>query len=259
MKRLIKILLYIVLLLFIVYFLIVTGNLKFILNSVTRTLITDDRYELLLNGLKETLIISFSSIIFGSFLGIFICYLRMNKYKLLKKIGKIIISLLQGLPITVLLLVFYYVIFGSVDINPVIVCIITFSLYFSGYVSEIYRGSLENINAGQKDSAYSMGFTKIQTLKLIIFPQVISYIIPVFKNESVALIKLTSIVGFISVLDLTRASEIIRNRTYEAFCPLLFTAFIYYIICYIVGKSLDILYKKINPRKLVQNEKNIDD
>lgn len=232
----------------IIIFILLYNN-ETVANSFTRTLIDDNRYQIVLNGLKQTLIISFTSIIFGSTLGMFICYLRMNKNIILNTIGNFIISLLQGLPITVLLLIFYYVIFASIDIDPVIVAILTFSIYFSAYTSEIYRGALESINKGQIDSAASLGFTKRQTLSLIIIPQMFSYIIPVYRNECVSLIKLTSIVGFISIMDLTRASEIIRNRTYEAFFPLLLTSFIYYLICLIVGKLLDILYKKVNPRK----------
>lgn len=232
----------------IIIFILLYNN-ETVANSFTRTLIDDNRYQIVLNGLKQTLIISFTSIIFGSTLGMFICYLRMNKNIILNTIGNFIISLLQGLPITVLLLMFYYVIFASIDIDPVIVAILTFSIYFSAYTSEIYRGALESINKGQIDSAASLGFTKRQTLSLIIIPQMFSYIIPVYRNECVSLIKLTSIVGFISIMDLTRASEIIRNRTYEAFFPLLLTSFIYYLICLIVGKLLDILYKKVNHRK----------
>lgn len=93
-----------------------------------------------------------------------------------------------------------------------------------------------------------MGFTKFQTFKYIIVPQALSYVIPVYKNESVSLIKSTSIAGYISVMELTKASDIIRNRTYEAFFPLIFTAMIYFLICYIFCKLLDFMYIKTNPK-----------
>ena len=218
-------------------------------NSFQRTLIDEDRYILILQGLKSTLIISFTSILFGTLIGIALFMLRISKFKVLSTISKIIINVLRGMPITVLLLIFYYVIFGKININPIIVAIITFSLYFSAYTSEIFRGAYLSLNKSQIISSYALGFNKIQTIHYIVFPQILTYIIPVFKNESVSLVKLTSIAGYISIMDLTKASDIIRNRTYEAFFPLIFTALLYYLICYLYIKILNILYKKINPRK----------
>ena len=111
------------------------------------------------------------------------------------------------------------------------------------------KGAYASINKNQIYSAYSMGFTKKQTLRFIILPQVLSYMIPVYKNEMVSLIKLTSIASYISIIDLTKASDIVRNRTYEAFFPLIFTAFIYFLICFLLGKLLDYADKRMNPRR----------
>lgn len=230
----------------------IASALSSIIKSFQRTLIEENRYKLVFIGLKSTLLISLTSIILGATFGIIICYFRKSPYNSIKNIAKIIVNLLQGTPITVLLLIFYYVIFGNVNIEPIIVAITTFSIYFSAYCSEIYRGAIDSINKVQIESAYSLGFTKIQSIRYVILPQMLSYIIPVFKNECVSLIKLTSIAGYISIMDLTKASDIIRNRTYEAFFPLIFTAIVYLIICYLVGKLLDMLYKKINPRKALK-------
>lgn len=229
------------------------NNLKI---SFSRTLIEEKRYELIFKGLKLTLILSFFSILFGTILGVLICYLRRSKIKIISKLSKMFISIIQGTPITVLLLIFYYVLFGNIDINPMIVGIITFSVYFSAYVSEILRASIESINKSQLLAAYSLGFTKVQTIKYIFLPQALSYILPTYKNEVVSLIKLTSIGGYISIFELTKASDVIRNRTYEAFFPLILTAIIYFLICKLVGYLLDYINKKVDPRlskrKLVQ-------
>lgn len=235
----------------ILYFLV---DLK---NSFYRTIIEEDRYQLLLTGLLYTIIISLASILLGTIFGGFVCYLRRSKNTILKNIGKIFIGILRGVPITVLLLVFYYVLFESVDINPVIVSIIAFGLYFSAYAAEVFRSAIDSIHKSQIESAYSLGFSKTQTLKYIVLPQAISYALPVYKNEVVSLIKLTSIAGYISVMDLTKASDIIRNRTYEAFFPLILTAIIYFLICYFVGKLLDVIYNKINTRSSSQENKNV--
>lgn len=219
-----------------------------ILHSFYATLIEENRYKLLLNGLFSTCIISIISILLGTMIGVVIYYIQKCKLSFFSKIFNFYIKLMQGIPITVLLLMFYYVIFGNVNINPMITAIITFSLYFSAYVSEIITGAMASINASQIHSAYSLGFNKLKTFRYIIFPQVLVYIIPVYKNEIVSLIKSTSIAGYISIMDLTKASDIIRNRTYQAFFPLIITALIYFILCYALGKILDLLYKKINPR-----------
>ena len=221
---------------------------KDISNSFNRTVIIEKRYILFFKGLKSTLLISFLSIIFGTLLGLILFLLQKSKIRSLNILSYIIVRFLQGVPVTVLLLTFYFGIFGDINVEPILVAIITFSIYFSAYVSEIVKGAFLSINRTQIDSAYALGFSKIQTVKYIIIPQVLSYVIPVYKNESVSLIKSTSIAGYISVIELTKATDIIRNRTYEAFFPLIFTALIYFIICYAFCKILDLVYKKINPR-----------
>lgn len=253
MRKKLKFLTYfivIIFLLFLLYFFRISifNFLLGVYRSFYRTLIEEERYILILNGLKSTILISFFSIIFGSIIG-FLLFLLRRKNKLLKNLIKIMVSIIQGMPITVLLLIFYYVIFASIDIEPMIVAIITFSLYFSAYISEVFRGAYSSINKNQIISAYSLGFNKVQTLKYIIFPQLMSYIVPIFKNESVSLIKLTSIAGYISIMDLTKAGDIIRYRTYEAFFPLIFIALIYFVLCFIISKLLDLVYKKVNRRK----------
>ncbi len=219
--------------------------------SFYRTIIEEQRYILILRGLSQTLIISISSIILGSILGLILCIFRKNK------LTKILIKVLQGIPVTVLLLIFYYVIFATINIDPTVVAIITFSIYFSAYIAEVFKASYDSINPTQIISSYSLGFNKLETLKYIILPQALTFAIPTFKNEAVSLIKLTSIAGYISIMDLTKASDIIRNRTYEAFFPLIVTAIIYFLICLIFSYILDYLYKKINPRNYKRGEKNV--
>ncbi len=217
--------------------------------SFYRTLIDESRYILILKGLSITILISFTSIIIGCILGLLLYLLQKVDNVFLNKLSKLVVYILQGIPITVLLLLFFYVVFANVNINPIIVAIIAFSTYFSAYMCEVYKGAYDSININQIYSAYALGFNKIQTIRYIVFPQMLSFALPVFKNESVTLIKLTSIAGYISVMELTKASDIIRNRTYEAFFPLILTAIIYFLICYIFSKFMDYFNKRINPRK----------
>lgn len=222
--------------------------LKGLYKSFERTVIDEKRYVLFIKGFKNTLLISFLSIILGTILGFIIFLLKRVKLSILTVASTVLVKFIQGVPITVLLLTFYFGIFGKVNIDPILVAIFAFSIYFSAYVSEIFKGVYASINRAQITSAYALGFTRLQTLRYIIGPQALSYMIPVYKNESVSLIKSTSIAGYISIMELTKASDIIRNRTYEAFFPLIFTALIYFIICHLFCKALDFIYKKVNPR-----------
>lgn len=221
-------------------------------NSFNRAILEEARYILILKGLKSTIIISLLSILLGTLLGILLFIINHNK--IFSKLSQLFIKFIQGTPITVLLLLFYFGIFGNINIEPTLVAILAFSVYFSAYCCEIIRGAYSSLNKTQIYSAYALGFNKIQTLKYIILPQILSYIIPVYKNETISLIKSTSIAGYISIIELTKASDIIRNRTYEAFFPLIFTAFIYFIICYVFGKTLDYIHIKINPRMADKDE-----
>ena len=222
-------------------------------NSFFRTVIEEKRYLLFLRGLKATLILSFGSLILSTVLGFFLFYLQHTKKKIFSFLSLFFVRLLQGVPVTVLLLIFYFVLFGRSNLPAIWVAILAFSLYYSSYISEIFKGAFKSIHQNQIDASYALGFSKMQTFQYILFPQLCSFILPVYKNEAVALIKSTSIAGYISIMDLTKASDIIRNRTYEAFFPLLFTALIYFILCSSVSKMLDLFYRRINLRRNFQS------
>lgn len=219
--------------------------------NLFNTFIKEDRYKLFITGTLTTLGISLFSIIFGTILGIILGILRVSNSKSIKFISRIIIAFMQGMPITVLLLIMYYLVFVKTPLSAIMVSIITFSIYLSAYVAEMIRGGYEAINKNQIQAAYSLGFTKFQTVKYIIFPQIISYIIPIYKSQVISTIKSTSIVGYIAITDLTKIGDMVRARTFDAFFSLVAVALIYLIICMMFQKILEIIEKKINKRKMV--------
>lgn len=225
------------------------SNLK---DSFYNNLIKESRYLLILRGLETTLIISFFSVIFGSTLGAFICFLRMSKFKVLNTISKSYIALLRGTPVLVLLMLIFYVILGSVDINATVVAILAFSLNFSAYASEIFRTGIASIDKGQTEAGIALGFTKVGTFRHIILPQTIRRIIPVLKGEIITLIKMTSVVGYVAVQDLTKASDIIRSRTFDAFFPLIMVALLYFLISWGLTSLIDYIDYKTNKRLKVK-------
>lgn len=219
--------------------------------NFVNTFVKEDRYKLFINGTLTTLEISILSIIFGTILGIIVGIMRVSSKKIMKFLSKMFISFMQGMPITVLLLIMYYLIFVKTPLSAIAVSIITFSIYLSAYVAEMIRGGYEAINKNQIQAAYSIGFTKYQTVKYIIFPQIISYIIPVYKGQVISTIKSTSIVGYIAIMDLTKIGDLVRSRTFDAFFSLIVVALVYLIICIIFQKLLEYIEKKVNKRKQV--------
>ena len=221
--------------------------------SFHSNIIHQKRYLLILDGLKTTVIISVLATMLGTVLGGLICFMRMSKKRLLQIPAKIYISILRGTPVLVLLMIIFYVVFASVDIDAVFVAVLAFGLNFAAYVSEMYRSGILSVDPGQTEAGIAMGFTKIQTFVHIVLPQAIRRILPVYKGEMISLVKMTSVVGYIAVQDLTKASDIIRSRTFDAFFPLVMVAVLYFLISWLLMFSLGYAEHLINPkRKSVQ-------
>jgi len=219
-----------------------------IVNSFYSNIIQENRYLLIWDGLKTTVVISIFATLFGTLLGSLVCFLRMSKRTLLNLPARVYINILRGMPVLVLLMLIFYVVFASVDINPVLVAIIAFGMNFAAYVSEIFRSGIEGIDKGQTEAGIAMGFTKFKTFVYIVLPQTVHRILPVFKGEFISLVKMTSIVGYIAVQDLTKASDIIRSRTFDAFFPLVMVAILYFLIAWILMLSLEYLERMTDPK-----------
>lgn len=216
--------------------------------SFKKTFITENRWQIIVSGLITTIIISASSGILGGLFGFFLCILRRLKNKLLDKCIVAFITIIQGIPVVILLMILYYVIFAKSDIDPSVVAIIGFSINFGVYTSEMMRTALESIDKGQEEAALALGFSPIKAFFKIVFPQAAIYFIPVVKGEFIAMVKLTAIVGYIACLDLTKASDIIRSRTMEAFFPLISAAVIYFITANILIFVLSRIEVRLNPK-----------
>jgi len=214
--------------------------------SFINNLVLENRYMMIVNGLKQTIIITLFAILLGTVIGGIICFLRMGKNNILKNFAKIYIDIMRGTPILVMLMIFFYVVFASTGLSATVVAIITFALNMGAYSSEMFRTAIEGVDRGQSEAGVAMGFTRIQTFIYVIFPQAIRRVIPVYKGEVISLLKMTSVVGYIAVVDLTKASDIIRSRTFDAFFPLIVVAVIYFLLAWLLGFALDKLNKKIS-------------
>ncbi len=221
---------------------------KRVADSFYSNIVLEKRYRLIIDGLELTIFISICAALLGTILGGLICYMRMSRNSFLSRTAAAYISLLRGTPVLVLLMIIYYVVFASVNINPAIVAVFAFGLNFGAYVSEMFRTSIQSVDKGQREAGIAGGFTNVQTFAYIIFPQALRHLLPVYKGEFISLVKMTSIVGYIAVQDLTKASDIIRSRTFDAFFPLIMAAVIYLLIAWLLTWALGAIEISVDPK-----------
>lgn len=222
---------------------VLSSFLQEITDSFLHNFIEEKRYLIILDGLSTTLIITVFAVIFGTLLGGVICWMRMHKKGWVRNIAKVYIEIMRGTPVLVILMIMYYVVMAPLNTSGVFVAIITFAMNTSAYMSEMLRTSINSIDKGQTEAGLSQGFTKAQTFFFIVFPQAVRNVIPVYLGEVINLLKSTSIVGYVAVMDLTKSSDIIRARTFDAFFPLIIIAIIYFLIAWGIGMLLKRLTK----------------
>jgi polar amino acid transport system substrate-binding protein len=217
-------------------------------DSFRSNILEEKRYLLIWDGLKTTVMISILATIFGTLLGALVCFMRMSKLRLLSTPARLYINLLRGTPVLVLLMLIFYVVFASVDVSPALVAVVAFGMNFAAYVSEIFRTGIEGVDSGQSEAGIAMGFSRVQTFLHVVLPQTVRRILPVYKGEFISLVKMTSIVGYIAVQDLTKASDIVRSRTFDAFFPLIMVALLYFAISWVLMQSLEHLERVTDPK-----------
>jgi len=225
--------------------------------SIQSNLIQERRYLLLVNGLMTTILIALLSSVFGTLLGAVVCYARMSSVAALSFAAKGYIGVLRGTPVLVLLMLVFYVVFASVDISPVFVAVLAFGMNFAAYVAEIFRTGIEGVDRGQTEAGMAMGFTKVATFTHIVLPQTIQRVLPVYKGEFISMVKMTSVVGYIAVQDLTKASDIIRSRTFDAFFPLILVALLYLLISWVLTRALDAVEWRTDPQRRRQARRRV--
>ena len=185
---------------------------------------------MLLDGFKNTLIITFGALLIGIVLGTTVAgikFLAEEKAALrpLAWLCNLYVTVVRGIPVVVLLLIFYFVILRSAD--GIITGIVAFGINSGAYMAEIIRGGITAVDWGQTEAARSLGFNRMEAMRFVVLPQAIKNILPAIGNEMIALLKETAVAGYVAVQDLTRAANLIRNNTYDAVNPLLVTALVY--------------------------------
>ena len=219
------------------------------LDKLNETFIVTNGYQQLLEGLKNTFIITLGALSIGVVIGTMIAVIKYfsDDVKALRPLAwvcDLYITVIRGVPVVVLLMIFYYIILVSV--NGVAVAIMTFGINSGAYMAELIRSGINAVDSGQMESGRSLGMSKLQAMKVVVFPQAIRYILPAIGNELIALFKETAVAGYVAVVDLTRAGNLIRNNTYDAFNPLMVVALTYLIIVVILTRGLWCVEKRLS-------------
>ena len=219
------------------------------------------RWKWLLDGLGNTLLITLFAVLIGIVIGIVLAAIRSTYDKneealkknggagywilyVLNAISKLYLTVIRGTPVVVQLMIFYFVIFAW-STNGIMVATIAFGLNSGAYVAEIFRGGIMSIDNGQFEAGRSLGFNYFQTMIYIIIPQVIKTVLPTLCNEFIVLLKETSVAGYVGIMDLTKAGELIRGRTFSAFMPLIAVALIYLVVVVILTKLVNLLERRL--------------
>ena len=232
-----------------------TGNIFDRLRSeFESTFITESRWKMFASGVGVTLFITFASVLFGSLIGFAVYLLTRKNNKIAQKAVGISRAVIQGFPMVVFLMVLYYLVFGNSNLDASWVCIIAFSITFACTVHTMLEHAESTIEKGQYEAAYSLGYRENKALFRYILPQSLTYFLPNYRDEMIAHLKMTAIVGYIAVIDVTKVGDIIRGRSYAAFIPLLAVSVSYFVIAFFIRKIMNIVIRKADPTNRSEKE-----
>ncbi len=217
-------------------------------NKLYETFIEDNRYMWLVEGLLNTLLITLCALVIGVLIGTVIAVTKYfcednKKLRIFSWLCDAYTTIIRGIPITVLLLVFFYIVLVSAD--GVVVAIVAFGINSGAYMAELIRSGINAVDKGQMEAARSLGLSKGQAMAKIIFPQAIKNILPAIGNECIALLKETSVAGYVAIVDVTRAATNIRNKTFDAVNPIILLALIYLVMVVAMTWLLSILERRL--------------
>ena len=212
--------------------------------------IVKNRYKYIISGLGNTLLITLFAVMIGIVLGTLVALIRVThnndkkKLRFLNAICSIYLTVIRGTPVVVQLLITYYVIYQSAD--KMVAAVIAFGINSGAYVAEVIRSGIQSVDKGQIEAGRSLGLNQKTTMIKIVFPQALKNVAPAIFNEFISLLKETSVAGYIGVQDLTKAGDVIRSITYDAYTPLLTVAAVYLLIVMILTRFLTVLERRLS-------------
>lgn len=201
----------------------------------------EDRWKFFLDGLWMTLLLTAVSFVLGSLVGALFCALKLSRHSWVRKVTNAFISFLVQLPTLVLLMLFVYIIFGESPLSVTVIVLFGLILKAGAYISDIFWTAVTAVNPGEVEAAHTLGMTKLQVFRYITLPQAITTALPVYKNQFIITMQETSIVGYLAIMDLTRASDVVTSRTYDAIFGLVVVSVLYLFIGYLGNLLLGLL------------------
>lgn len=218
-------------------------------DKLYKTFIVDDNYKMLIKGFGNTMLITLCALLIGVVIGSIIAIAKYysegnKKLKFVSWLCDLYTTVIRGIPVTVLLMIFYFIIIVS-DTDGITTAVIAFGINSGAYMAELIRSGINAVDKGQMEAARSLGLSKGQAMAKIIFPQAVKNILPAIGNECIALLKETSVAGYVTVVDLTRAANLIRTNTNDAINPLILLALVYLALVVIMTKLLAIFERRL--------------
>lgn len=198
--------------------------------------ILKNRYKYIVTGLGNTLLITVVAVIIGVILGTLLALVRVahqnnpKKMRFLNAVASVYLTVIRGTPMVVQLAIMWYIVFKSIDVDPLIAAFLAFGINSGAYVAEVIRSGIQSVDKGQVEAGRSLGLNQRDTMMKIVFPQALKNVLPAIGNEFIALLKETSVAGWIAIQDLTKGGDSIRSITYDPYTSLLTVALIYLLI-----------------------------
>lgn len=221
--------------------------------SFTRTLIEENRYQMILKGLGVTMIITVFGFLLANILGILLCFMTMKGRGFWRGLADIYCRIMQGTPIIVVLMILFYIIFKGRGVPGILVAVIGFGMIFAAYLAQLFEGAIRGVDPGQMEAALAIGFTPFRAFNSIVLPQAIRSMVPGYFSQLISLMKGTAVVGYIAVCDLTKAGDIIRSNTFEPFLPLITVAALYLLAAFILLSIAKGIQRALAPKRENRN------
>ena len=219
--------------------------IKVLSDAIYYNLIREQRYMQFINGLGISLQLTLYAAILGTIIGLLLALAKLGRVKWLQGLANLYVDMIRGTPAVVQLMLIYYAILGSSSLPKILVASIAFGINSGAYVCELIRAGIMAVDKGQMEAARSLGFSYAHSMVYIIIPQAIKNILPALANEFIVLLKETAIAGYIALDDLTRAGNIVRGRTFDAYTPFILVAMIYLYITTILTWMLSKLERRL--------------
>lgn len=214
--------------------------IEYIKKAIYINLIYEDRYELILSGLRATLILTIVSFVAGTLLGMAFCAGKGSRNRVVRTVYRLFTQLMVKLPPLVLLMIFAYLIFVNSSLTPVAIAVVTFTLKCASHLAEMFRTAVDSVSPGEVEAARTLGYSRRQAFFRVVFPQALHQVMPLYKTQFVLTMQDTSVVSLLAIEDMSRAVTVISSRTMDPVVALVITSIVYLLLGFIANRMLSL-------------------